>query len=792
MALGLLVSLAMIAPQAKTVNLTSGLVIRKSCKVTRAVFNRPGGDDEGKKSVIVVKGDNLIVDFNGATLLGTPLNLPPDQRAGTGVQIQGKNVTIKNLNVHGYKIGLIARNCAGLRLVNCDFSYNWKQHLLSTIDREDLSDWMSYHHNEKDEWLRYGAGIYLRGCTGFEVKDCTIEGGQCGLMITDCNKGRIWNNSFSFLSAIGLGMYRSSDNKIMHNNIDWCVRGYSHGKWNRGQDSAGILIYEQSNRNTFAYNSVTHGGDGFFLWAGQTTMDDGSGGCNRNLLYGNDFSHAPTNGIEATFSANDFVNNLVLECWHGIWGGYSWDSRVIGNIFGQNAQAIAWEHGQNNAIQANMFYRDTEAIALWMNKTQDPSWGYAKAKDTRSRDWQIAFNEFNNIPTNALSIRDTTNVSVAKNSFSKVGTIAKLDGENPNFEFKLNEAWIVKGGLPEGAADDNKLFTGPENEPEKPTMQPSGNVILGLDPDLKDYLDRFNVIWMPYPTDPVMSRGLSEDQWLSDYVQMTRPFAPKPLAGGKRPFLKPNQLRGRRYILVDDWGPYDFKSPILWPRGEGAASNSIRFEILGPKGAWRVKTLRGVKSVSAQTGTVPGFIEVNLEEGKANDILVELEYKGGAIRTPFGEKIAAGTPYPFRFSKFVAPIDWEVKFWAYDGKTQDPRTQEAAWREIFKGAPIKTLKTTELNYAWGGSPAEGVPADHFATMADGTFEVAPGKYELNVTSDDGVRVFVDGKKVIENWTWHGPTLDQAVVNLTGKHRIRVEHFELDGYSALKVELKPKR
>jgi len=35
------------------------------------------------------------------------------------------------------------------------------------------------------------------------------------------------------------------------------------------------------------------------------------------------------------------------------------------------------------------------------------------------------------------------------------------------------------------------------------------------------------------------------------------------------------------------------------------------------------------------------------------------------------------------------------------------------------------------------------------------------------------------------------TLDTAVLKLTGKHRIRVEQFEIDGYSTLKVELKPK-
>ena len=121
----------------------------------------------------------------------------------------------------------------------------------------------------------------------------------------------------------------------MHNKIDWCVRGYSHGFYNRGQDSAGILMYEQSSRNVVAYNSVTHGGDGLFLWAGQSTMETGEGGSNDNLFYGNDFSHAPTNGIEATFSRNRFVANRVEENWHGVWGGYSYESLFLRNTFAE-------------------------------------------------------------------------------------------------------------------------------------------------------------------------------------------------------------------------------------------------------------------------------------------------------------------------------------------------------------------------------------------------------------------------------------------------------------------------
>ncbi len=245
----------------------------------------------------------------------------------------GSKVTIRGATIRGYKVGILARNSPDLHLTRNDLSYNWKQRLYSGIEKESLLDWMSYHQNEKDEWLRFGAGIYLANCDRAEIDHNTIVQGQNGLMVTASKGLKIWNNTFQFLSSIGVGLYRVSESTIMHNRIDWCVRGYSHGFYNRGQDSAGLLMYEQSSNNTVAYNSVTHGGDGLFLWAGQSTMDTGKGGSNDNVFFRNDFSHAPTNGIEATFSRNAFLFNRIEDNWHGVWGGYSFDTLFYGNRF---------------------------------------------------------------------------------------------------------------------------------------------------------------------------------------------------------------------------------------------------------------------------------------------------------------------------------------------------------------------------------------------------------------------------------------------------------------------------
>ena len=151
--------------------------------------------------------------------------------------------------------------------------------------------------------------------------------GQNGLLVTKSTQLKIWNNTFSWMSGLGIGMYRTTDSRVMHNKLDYDVRGYSHGFYNRGQDSAGLLMFEQTSRNTVAYNSITHGGDGVFLWAGQSTMDTGQGGANNNVFFGNDVSHAVANGFEVTFSRNTILNNRIEDCWHGIWGGYSYDTR---------------------------------------------------------------------------------------------------------------------------------------------------------------------------------------------------------------------------------------------------------------------------------------------------------------------------------------------------------------------------------------------------------------------------------------------------------------------------------
>jgi hypothetical protein len=705
------------AQDVETVDLVGGMTIDRSVRVRPGMYRIPAPADT-TSAAITIRGDSIVVDFHGAVLLGADEGTPPDSFGGVAIRIEGgTNVTVRGATARGYKVGLIARDTRGLRLEGNDFSHNWRQRLRSGIERESLVDWQSYHQNDADEWLRYGAGIYLAGVESGEIVGNTVVQGQNGLMVTRSRGVRIWNNTLSWLSGIGVGLYRSSDDTIMHNRADFAIRGYSHGFYNRGQDSAAILLYEQSQGNLVAYNSATHSGDGLFVWAGQTTMDTGEGGVNDNLFYGNDFSYASNNAIEATFSRNVFAANRAEESDYGLWGGYSWGSRVLGNRFAGNRIGLAIEHGQDNEIAHNTFGADSTAISLWANPIEPSDWGYPKHRDTASRDYSIHDNTFFGHRV-ALRIADTRGIEIRDNAFADVDTLAAWSGETDSLPI------------------DPRGSTPPRAGPHPVTV-----------------------------------------------------LAPDQLPGGIDPMIPEDGRRGRRWIIVDEWGPYDWRSPKLWPAGAPGAS-PLELRVLGPLGSWRLVEARGARAEPVEGG-VPGSITVTPPAGPAADWSVTLEYVGGAVVTPFGDSIPAGVPVRFGWSRFFAPVDWRVRIHAWDDRS-DPRSEPAAFRDrIEAGDPLLEQRLDRLGWLWYRPRIEGIPPERWALRADGSVELAPGEYRLEAISDDAVRVWIDGRLAIDAWEPHESRVDEARID-GGRHELVVEYYQVDGWVELSIDIQPIR
>ena len=240
------------AAQQTPITPRTGLVLTSSARLRPGTYllNAPAALDS---AAIIVRGNDLTVDLTGVTLLGDEPGADPDRAHGVAIRVDGgTNGHIVGARIRGFKVGVLAHGTRQLTLLRNDLSHNWKPRLYSLVEHESLADWLSYHKNYNDEWLRYGAAIYLSGVKGGEIRGNRVTQGMNGLMMTRTDSLRVWENDFSFNSGVGIGLYRASDHRIMHNTVDYNVRGYSNGFYKRGQDSAGILLYEQSCRNVIA------------------------------------------------------------------------------------------------------------------------------------------------------------------------------------------------------------------------------------------------------------------------------------------------------------------------------------------------------------------------------------------------------------------------------------------------------------------------------------------------------------------------------------------------------------
>ena len=721
----------------QSVKLKSGMKMTRSLTIDSALYTLAALDDLDKP-VLLVQGDNMVLDFNGAILDSGMNPSEPNMFKGLGLLIKGgSKITIKNLKIKGYKVALMAQDVDSLQIIDCDFSYNYRPKLYSLWDREDFSDWLSYHQNEDDEWLRYGAGVYLKNCTGTTVSGVRITQNQNGILMTQCQNGLFYNNAIQFNSGVGLGLYRSSHNKVMHNRLDWNVRGYSHAQYQRGQDSAGILCYEQSNDNTFAYNSATHSGDGFFLWAGQTTMDSGEGGCNDNLIYANDFSQAPTNGVEITFSRNLVINNFLEECRYGIWGGYSWDSKIMGNQIVDCNVGIAIEHGQNNLIERNRLHKTETGIQLWEREQQPKEWGYAEAKEVVSRDYRIRENLFSQVPE-PLEISATDSVLITGNFFFDVETLLTAKALNPALTMHANKLSKVKSwGAARLFQKDNEILSNREVD--------TSQVLLG-------------------------AYG----------------FMPPPLLDGVDAILPEDHPRGRQYILMNEWGPYNFEYPSIWLRE--IKEEEYVFLLMGPAGNWKAVGGEGLANINPKTGTFPATFKAR-KLPEAESITIDFQFIGDGFTNQFGEAIKKGGGHVFSFSRYEKRLNWQVSWYAYDDAT-DPTSNPTEFRQMRNESPLAEAEANHLVYHWWGSPAEGVPEDRFATFASSTVTLEEGLYNIAISSDDGLRLYIDDKLVLDHWEPHEPAMKEIQISLGGQHSFLIEHYDQSGLSAVDFRIQP--
>ena len=255
---------------------------------------------------IVIKASNITVDGRGAWVVGAQQGDAKDYK-GLGISGDGvSGVTLKNVNVKGFDIGLKIEHGSKWTVENCNFSDNF--------------------HYPRAGWGELGlhGGIVL-----LFADHCTLRKNKanhvwdaCRLENSDDNL--IEENDFSFTSNTCASLFTACRNRFLKNNLSHGIRidpGETHAR-----DSACVLLQACSNENYFADNDITYGGDGVFLrpspagWASE-----------RNVFERNDTSYANNNCIEAQCPRNTYRHNKANHGSHGIWVGWSNETIVEDN-----------------------------------------------------------------------------------------------------------------------------------------------------------------------------------------------------------------------------------------------------------------------------------------------------------------------------------------------------------------------------------------------------------------------------------------------------------------------------
>ena len=154
---------------------------------------------------------------------------------------------------------------------------------------------------------------------------------------------------------------------------------------------------------------------------------------------------------------------------------------------------------------------------------------------------------------------------------------------------------------------------------------------------------------------------------------------------------------------------------------------------------------------------------------------------GGSVRH------AAG---PGRVEKTLAVIPADQLSTVLDGKPRRGLRGEYFANNQLTGAPALVRVDERMDFRWTlNSPGRGIPFDWYSVRWTGTLRApAEGAKTIGVEGNDGYRLFLDGRLVIDNWRKQSFGARMAEVQLVpgSTHEIRLEYFESTGNARLKL------
>jgi len=124
-----------------------------------------------------------------------------------------------------------------------------------------------------------------------------------------------------------------------------------------------------------------------------------------------------------------------------------------------------------------------------------------------------------------------------------------------------------------------------------------------------------------------------------------------------------------------------------------------------------------------------------------------------------------------------------------DAGFSGPLRMQVFANKTLAGEPAYSGIVDKIDFNWSGKgPAAGVGATNFSIRWTGKIRPeTTGKYMFSAGSDDGVRVFVNANRIINDWTDHAFRTKTAILELEAgrNYEIGVEYYQGMGEAAIK-------
>ncbi len=185
----------------------------------------------------------------------------------------------------------------------------------------------------------------------------------------------------------------------------------------------------------------------------------------------------------------------------------------------------------------------------------------------------------------------------------------------------------------------------------------------------------------------------------------------------------------------------------------------------------------GPNAAEAQLGIYAGFpnVEVSPLEGirkKAASLGIKVNYALGCLVS----------------SKLLRPIEPQY-FAKVEGTNKTGMKGEYFDNMNLSGKPVLTRIDSMVNFSFGtNAPAPGLPKDHFSIRWTGKIIPPDTVHYIGISTDDGGRLYLNGKLLINDWTDHSEIGHRVKVDLLPGKEYEIEFDQYDDELAAAARL----